>query len=175
MSPADPREAFRAACAAYPTGVLVVTVHHHGEDFATTANAFTALSTDPPQVIVCLAHTSATGGAVRGRGTFALNVLANDQVEVARKFARAGAAELAEVRFRRGHDDAPLLDGAAAWFECDVAEVLPRATHAVVIGAVRGAAAHGHREPLVYHRSDMFDPVERRREEAGLASRDSPR
>lgn len=164
--------AFRAACAAYPTGVLVVTASLGGDDFATTANAFTALSADPPLVIVCLAQTSATGTAVRRAGTFGLNVLAHHQGDVARSFARAGAQELAELAFRRGHGGAPLLADAAAWFQCEVAEVLPRATHVLMIGRVL-AADHADREPLVYHRSDMFDPIERRRLEAGHPPRDS--
>ena len=75
--------AFRSACAQFATGVLVVTTSTPEGDFGATVNAFTALTLEPPQVIVCLARTSSTWAAIEEARVFAVNVLASAQVRQA--------------------------------------------------------------------------------------------
>jgi flavin reductase (DIM6/NTAB) family NADH-FMN oxidoreductase RutF len=49
---------------------------------------------------------------------YAINVLAHDQIELARRFSRPHADRFAGVSFRIGVAKAPLIDGCVAWFEC---------------------------------------------------------
>ena len=53
ISTLDPRE-FRTALGHFATGVTVVTTEHGGKPFGATISAVSALSAEPPMVLVCL-------------------------------------------------------------------------------------------------------------------------
>jgi flavin reductase (DIM6/NTAB) family NADH-FMN oxidoreductase RutF len=134
----------------WATGVSVVTsVGPRG----CTANAITSLSLDPPLVLVCLEHSSNTLEALRATGRFCINVLAAEQEELARGFARKCAEE--EKFGGIAHslvEGVPVLDGVLAWLLCERERELPGGDHAIVIGRpVRGDAAL-EAEPLVFFR-----------------------
>jgi len=131
-------EAFRAVCAQFATGVVVVTTSTSAGDFGATVNAFTTLSLEPPQVLVCLARTSSTWAAIEEAGAFAVNVLAADQVALARLFATKQPDKFtrAQVTARPGVVGAPVIEGALCTLECTLAEAFIRNTHVVLIGQV---------------------------------------
>ena len=61
-SGSDPRT-LRDALGCFATGVTVVTCHDDaGTPVGLTANSFTALSLDPPLLLVCVAKASASAG-----------------------------------------------------------------------------------------------------------------
>ncbi|NIR40458.1 MAG: flavin reductase family protein, partial [Actinobacteria bacterium] len=60
-----------------------------------TANSFTSVSLDPPLVLVCISHTSASHPGLVAAPAFTVNVLAADQGDVAVRFA----ADPSEGRF----------------------------------------------------------------------------
>jgi flavin reductase (DIM6/NTAB) family NADH-FMN oxidoreductase RutF len=49
----EPRE-FRRVLGHFATGVTVVTAEHDGKPFGATISAFSALSAEPPTILVCL-------------------------------------------------------------------------------------------------------------------------
>jgi flavin reductase (DIM6/NTAB) family NADH-FMN oxidoreductase RutF len=152
-------DAFRAACAQFATGVSVVMTATSEGDFGVTVTAFTSLSLDPPQVIVCLAHTSNTWAAIRSAGLFAVNVLAADQVALARLFAtkHPDKARLMPATFRRGIGGVPLVDGALSTLECRLVDAIPRSTHMVVIGQVLRVAHDPGKAPALFFRSHLYE------------------
>jgi hypothetical protein len=82
---------FRHAMGHFVTGVTVITsLTADGSPVGTTANAVTSLSLDPPLVLVCFDLDSQTLRAIRGRGAFAVNVLAAAQRHLSANFARRG-------------------------------------------------------------------------------------
>jgi 3-hydroxy-9,10-secoandrosta-1,3,5(10)-triene-9,17-dione monooxygenase reductase component len=148
---------FRAACGTFATGVTVVTAHAPTGPQGATVNSFASLSVEPPQVVVCLARTSRTWSAAEAAGAFAVNVLAAEQRDVARLFASGAQDKLARVAWRPGFGGAPVLDGAAAHFECRLAGALRRATHMLLIGEVVHAEHRADAEPLIFFRSRMHE------------------
>src|SRR5258708_30354471 len=80
---------FRQAAGRFATGITIATVlDAAGAPHGLTANSFTAVSLEPPLVLVCLAHTAATVECFRTAKHFGINILAEDQRELSDRFAR---------------------------------------------------------------------------------------
>jgi 3-hydroxy-9,10-secoandrosta-1,3,5(10)-triene-9,17-dione monooxygenase reductase component len=151
-------DAFRAACAQFATGVSVVTTSTSEEDFGLTVTAFTSLTLDPPQVIVCLAHTSNTWAAIRRARVFTVNVLAADQIALARLFATKHPEKARLMRTtRRGLGGVPLLDGALSTLECRLVDAIAQATHVVLIGQVVRVEHDPYKAPALFFRSHLYE------------------
>lgn len=144
----DPRH-LRNCLSRFATGVTVVSYDVDGEARGATVNAFTAVSLDPPLVLVSLARTSRAAQHV-DHGPFAVNVLRADQIDVAMQFAgrpRAGA----RVRWQHdGHDGrAPQLADTVATFQCRPWATYDGGDHVLVVGEVVTAEARPG-EPLLF-------------------------
>ncbi|MCS5734770.1 flavin reductase family protein [Herbiconiux daphne] len=146
---------FRAVCSSFVTGVTVVTARSADGVHGSTVNSFTSLSASPPQIIVCLARTTATLGHVLASGRLAVNILSHDQEQVARVFASKESDKLDRVEWTSGENGAPLLEGSMASLECTVMDVQPQATHMLIVCQVTRAVHEPDSAPLVFFRSTM--------------------
>jgi flavin reductase (DIM6/NTAB) family NADH-FMN oxidoreductase RutF len=151
VDPYTLRDAFRA----YATGVAVVAVggrSPHGM----TANSFTSVSLEPPRVLVCVDRDATMHGRLAAAGRFAVSVLAADQEDIARHFARRGrargAAEFDGVEWLPGMcTGAPLIGGALAWFECAVWRRYDGGDHSIVVGELLSAARPARHDALLFY------------------------
>ncbi|MEE6170124.1 MULTISPECIES: flavin reductase family protein [unclassified Mycolicibacterium] len=145
----------RACMAEFPTGVTVVTtVGGDGVPRGSTANAVTSLSLHPPLLTVYFGQTSATLAAVRQSGTFAVNILAAAQSEVASAFAVTDDPTAWDnCAASEGPLGVPLIDGCVAWLACRVEDYLPGGDHQIVVGEVIATGRLSDAcEPLIFHR-----------------------
>ena len=128
----------RRALGHFATGVTVVsTLSDEGEPVGTTASAVSALSLDPPLVLVCLDRGSETLNALGARGRFAVNVLSEDQRHLSDNFARRGdGANWADVVHRADDGGPPRLDGALAVIDCVLERRVEGGDHEIVVGRV---------------------------------------
>ncbi|HEV3046477.1 MAG TPA: flavin reductase family protein [Solirubrobacteraceae bacterium] len=161
------RHAMRSVMGHFATGVSVVsTGDAHGRPVATTVNALSSLSLDPPLLLVCLARDSETLAALAARGRFAVNVLGQDQREHSTRFAAKGAeARAHEVDFALDERGVPFLPGALATLACRLHATHDGGDHTIVVGEVLalGAAEDAH-APLLffkgsYSRMAELEPV----------------
>lgn len=112
--PVDPR-ALRGVLGRFATGVTIVACRDaEGVRVGLTANSFNALSLDPPLVLWSLRSASPSLAAFAGARHFAINILAEAQVELSRRFASPVADKFAEGVWSEGLGGAPVLTGAAA-------------------------------------------------------------
>lgn len=157
------QETFRQVVGHFASGVAVITTALDGELYGTTASAVSSLSMDPPMMLMCLNQASSTHDAVARAGMYAINILAEDQRDLAMRFGRKGADKFDGVAYRLSdHGGVPLLDGALAGITCVVAEVPQGGTHSVFFGRVVEAGfAQG--QPLAYYRG-TFGRLERVKE-----------
>lgn len=135
----DPRRdlaAFRRCLGQYGTGVTVVTARWRGENFGMTANSFSSVSLDPPLVLWSVKQASQSFPAFAAADHFAVNVLASDQIALAKHFGRSGDNKFHGLRWSPGLGGAPLLEGAIASFECRRAADHPGGDHLIVVGEV---------------------------------------
>jgi flavin reductase (DIM6/NTAB) family NADH-FMN oxidoreductase RutF len=142
---------FRQVLGHFPTGVAAITAYDD-EPVGVAVGSFTSISLDPPLVGFFISDSSSTWPRIERAESFAANVLADDQNEVGRLFGLTGAPRFAEVDWIPGHRSAPLLDGAIAWIECDIADTVELGDHMLVVGAVRRLSAAKGRSPLVFFR-----------------------
>lgn len=140
---------FRHAIGHFPTGVCVVTTAVEGVAYGATVSAVASLSLEPPMLVVCLKDTSRTLGAIRRRGSFVVNVLSEDQAEVAAYFATRAGEKMPPADPLGAQ--LPRLDGALVWIECDVESMVRGGSHLVLTATIRSAEA-GQGRPLAYYR-----------------------
>lgn len=143
--------AFRAAMAALPTGVSVITTGHDGSVWGMTVGSLTSLSLHPPLLLVCLHRGSTTLELLAEHGRFAVSVLADTQQHIAETFAAPRDASTAASLCGRTRG-LPAISGALAWFACRHHHTHVSGDHAIVIGAVEHAD-HQPGEPLLRHAS----------------------
>ena len=144
---------FRDAMGSFPTGVAVVTASGPSGHAGLTTNAVTSLSLDPVLLLVCFDNDSRTLPVVRGSRRFAVNVLRAAQRDVAAVFAskRVAQEKFAAATHTVAHG-VPVLDGALAWFVCELRELIPGGDHTIGIGAVTEMGFDPEREPLLFYR-----------------------
>lgn len=129
--------ALRSALGRFATGVTIVSCRAaDGSPVGLTANSFNALSLQPPLVLWSLREASPMLDAFLAAPCFAINVLAEDQLELSRRFASATVDKFAEGLWSEGHGGAPVLGGCAAVFECRKASQQTAGDHVLFIGEV---------------------------------------
>ena len=145
-------DAMRAVMGSFATGVTIVTAVDEGRPVGFTCQTFVSLSLDPPLIALAPARTSTSWPRIKEAGAFAVNVLADEQVDICRAFARSGVDKFDSIDWVAGRTGSPLLPGSLAWVECEVELVHDAGDHELVIGRV---SALGQRdgEPLVFFRS----------------------
>jgi 4-nitrophenol 2-monooxygenase / 4-nitrocatechol 4-monooxygenase, reductase component len=148
-APAVHSDEFRDVIGRFATGVTVISTVVDGREFGTTASAVSSLSLEPPMLLVCLNRTSETGAAIERAGSFAVNILGEEQEALARAFAVKSPTKFDAIEAEPGTTGAPLLAGALAHIECRVAETAVGGTHTVFLARIEHAASRGG-GPLTY-------------------------
>lgn len=149
----------RAAYTAYPTGVTVLAARAGDRAVARAAASFTSVSLDPPLVSVNLARASSTWPSLLRAGRLGVSVLADDQADLARRFAGDGpdhdTDHLAGVGVTADPSGAVFVDGACLWLGCTVFAEHPAGDHVITVLEVRELASFPERTPLVFHSSEF--------------------
>lgn len=148
----DPQEK-KVALRAITYGLYVMTSSGGDVVGAGGVNWLTQVSFEPPLVAAGVKADSGLAAAIEVSGTFAVNVLADDQLDVAKAFFRSTEVDGDLVnghRFERGAiTDAPLLDEVPYWFECRVTDTVARGDHTVYVAEVVNAGVRdASRVPL---------------------------
>jgi flavin reductase (DIM6/NTAB) family NADH-FMN oxidoreductase RutF len=148
---------FRAALGMFATGVTIVTARSaHGELVGLTANSFNSVSMAPPLVLWSLARTAGSMAAFQAGSHYAIHILGADQQVLARQFATQGTDRFAGVRFTEGAGGAPLLEGAAATFECFNRSRYEEGDHVIFVGEVERCYFTPGASPLLFHGGKFY-------------------
>jgi flavin reductase (DIM6/NTAB) family NADH-FMN oxidoreductase RutF len=129
---------FRAALGMFATGVTVVTARRaDGTLVGLTANSFNSVSLEPPLVLWSLARS-------------------NTGIEPAERFAGKAADRFSDVAFSDGAGGAPVLEGAAAVFECFNRSQYEEGDHVIFVGEVERCSWRPGVAPLIFHGGRYF-------------------
>ena len=162
--PVDP-EAVRIHMRQWTTGVSIVSSAFGGIRHGMTVSSFTALSLEPPLVLVSLSRLARTYNLVRDSGVFAVTILSHAQQDISERFAGRTSEDLdrfAGLDTFTLRSNAPLLTGGLAFFDCRVVFRQDAGDNTLFIGEV--VAAEGYEQagqPLVYYYRDyhqLLDP-----------------
>lgn len=147
----DPRD-FRNALGLFATGVTIVTTRTGaGDPIGLTANSFSSVSLAPPLVLWSLSLRSPNLPNFLQATHFAINVLARDQIALSQRFSKPIPNKFEGVACVDGLERLPLLDGAAAQFQCRTEARHYAGDHVIFIGQVL-QYRHSEREALGYFR-----------------------
>jgi flavin reductase (DIM6/NTAB) family NADH-FMN oxidoreductase RutF/DNA-binding IclR family transcriptional regulator len=140
----------RRVLGAFVTGVTVVTtIDDEGRPHGVTANSFSSVSLDPPLVLWSQAAKSGSHPVFFNAERFAINILAEDQIELSQRFAKSSQEKFAGIDFDIGLGGVPLLRGCSARLQCKIVSRVPGGDHTIYIGEVQ-AIDRAERKPLVF-------------------------
>jgi flavin reductase (DIM6/NTAB) family NADH-FMN oxidoreductase RutF len=139
MDPQDKKVALRAI----NYGLYVLTAVDGNEYAAAGVNWLSQASFEPPLIMVGVKTDNDSHAIIERTGSFAVNVLGEDQLEIGKAFFRSTVVEgdtLNGFRFERAPETgAPLLVDLPYWFEARVTDTVKRGDHTVFVAEVVGA------------------------------------
>lgn len=148
----DP-DAFRSVLGRFASGITVVTaIDGLNRDVGMTVSAFCSVSLHPPLVQTCVDRAASMFDALQKATYFAVNILADDQEALSRRFAAVESSHRFDgLGYSRGENGIVLLDDALAHLECRMSARHPAGDHMLFVGEVERAVARDAR-PLLYYR-----------------------
>jgi len=156
MDPAAKKLALRAI----NYGLHILTSTNGTEYGAGGVNWISQASFDPPLVMAAVKADSGSAAIIGETGTFAVNVLGADQLDIGKAFFRSTSVEGDQINghgFEAGPETgAPLLTETAYWFECRVTDTVARGDHTVYVAEVVNAGVRDESvTPLVLRDTGM--------------------
>jgi 3-hydroxy-9,10-secoandrosta-1,3,5(10)-triene-9,17-dione monooxygenase reductase component len=143
---------FREVLGHFATGVTIVTACEEGVPVGFSCQSFSALSLDPPMVLLAPAKSSTSWPRIAEAGAFCVNILSEDQEAICLNFAVSGGDKFDGVEWRAGTTGAPVIAGALASIECTLGAIYEGGDHELVTGHVV-ALEVGSGAPLLFYRS----------------------
>jgi len=148
----DPQEK-KVALRAITYGLYVLTARKGDEFGAAGINWVTQVSFEPPLIAVAVKTDNDSHGLIVDTGKFAVNVLGEDQLDVAKAFFRRTKAEDGRLNGYVYEDGpstgSPLLVDLPYWWEATVTDTVARGDHTVFVAEVVNAGVRdGEAAPL---------------------------
>jgi 3-hydroxy-9,10-secoandrosta-1,3,5(10)-triene-9,17-dione monooxygenase reductase component len=143
---------FRELMGLAPAPVAVVSGRDAaGAPLGLTVSSFTSISLEPPLALISVAAGSPSWARMAPAGRFAVNLLADDQEALARRFA-SRADRFAGVRWESGPHGLPILAAAYAAAEFAIFARHGAGDNEIVLGEPLAARILGECPPLTHHR-----------------------
>ena len=156
-TPAFSTPDFRAALGMFATGVTIVTARDPaGLPVGITANSFNSVSLAPPLVLWSLARDRRLDAGVRARLALRDQHPRRRSAHARAALRREGDRPLRRRAVPDGPSGAPVLDGAAAVFECFNRSRYEEGDHVIFVGEVERCAHRPGAQPLIFHGGRYF-------------------
>jgi flavin reductase (DIM6/NTAB) family NADH-FMN oxidoreductase RutF len=145
--------AFTSALSLAANGVSVVTTQHDSVEAGLTVSSMCSVCADPALLLVCVNIENEFCTLADQSGVFAVNIIANDAVDLATVFAGLGENPEAS-RFDTGQwtsltTGSPILTNALVALDCQVDSSIVKGSHRVFFGKVVDIRTTSG-EPLIY-------------------------
>jgi hypothetical protein len=103
-------------------------------------------------VSVCIDHASPSVDQIRRSGGFSVNLLRDDQADLAAMFAAKGVDRFKQSRWHVNEFGAPVFNGTLGALFCELTKDIEAGDHQLIIAEVKRLELQGSGEPLVYWR-----------------------
>jgi flavin reductase (DIM6/NTAB) family NADH-FMN oxidoreductase RutF len=141
-------------------GVYVVTTRVGEKINGMTAAWVSQVSLNPLMVMVSIAPPRYTHTLIQESGIFAINVLARDQVELAKRFGYKSGRKIdkfAGLNTLTAGSGAPVLPQAYAYFDLKLVHTFPAGDHTLFVGqVVEAKILNPESSPLIFKKTDYF-------------------
>ncbi len=144
-------ERFKEVLSHFPSGVVVVTAQTGDGPVGFTCQTFGSLSLEPLAVTFAAGREGRSWPRIKLAGAVGVNVLAEGDADLARRFATRGIDKFAGVDWTSAPAGSPWLAGALARLEGRIVSTTPFGDHDLVIVEISHAEVASGR-PLVYYR-----------------------
>ena len=141
---------FRNVLGHFPTGVTAVTAVNEGKPIGMAIGSFTSVSLEPPLVAFLPGKESGSWKEIREAGSFCVNVMGHDQLEVCGVMASRAEDKFADVDWSPASSGSPIIAGSVAYIDCEIEAVHDGGDHDIVIGRVLGLEVMDRKSPLVF-------------------------
>jgi len=123
------------------------------EFFGMTINSFSSLSLEPPLVQFAVNNKSSNLSLFKKNRYFSLNILSQDQQELASAFATPKNSKKWHVEpYFFGKFGNPIFQNSLVFFECKKHRVIKAGDHHIIIGEIIDCAKINEKNPLLYYR-----------------------
>ncbi len=143
------------------TGVYVIGVADGNQRDAFTAAWLTQVSFDPLMVALSVNPDNASHALLKNSGCFAVTILKQNQLELARHFGTRSGADtdkLAAIDWAETPAGMPYLNAALAWLDCRVNTTTPAGDHELVLASVHaGELLDTEALPMRYAETGKMD------------------
>lgn len=149
---ADDR-ALRDVFGRFGTGVCVVTGRNGaGETVGMACQSFMGVSLDPPLVLISVMNTSRTLPHLKSNAGFAVSVLGEGDEAVSAMAGSKVADKFEQISLMTTTSGHQVIQGAPAWFACELEAWVEAGDHDLIIGRVLEAGpVSSDRRPLLFH------------------------
>ena len=141
-------------------GVYIITVRTKEKINGMTAAWVSQVSLNPLMLMVSIAPARHTHNLIKESGYFAINVLAEEQENLANYFGFQSGRNVDKFKDKNYFDapkGSPILKDAFAFFECKVADTFKAGDHTLFIGEVLTAKIfESDKKPLIFNWNDYF-------------------
>ena len=142
-----------------PSGLYVLGTRAGERRNGMTVNWTTQVSSDPKLLAVSVEHEAFSHELLADGGVFTLNLIAQDDRAIVRKFTKPVEVDLAAhtlngFPFRDGRTGAPILELALAWIDCEVRQQVELGSHTLFIGEIVDAGFRADEDTTVLSMHD---------------------
>jgi flavin reductase len=156
LTPPVLKQDYRDAMARLAAAVNVVTTDGPSGRAGFTATAVCSVTDEPPTLLVCLNRSASAHPAVIGNGILCINTLSCDQQALSNLFGGKTpmAERFAAASWSTWATGAPVLDDAAASFDCRISQINSVGTHDILCCEVLALRRRDRADGLVYFDRD---------------------
>jgi flavin reductase (DIM6/NTAB) family NADH-FMN oxidoreductase RutF len=109
---------------------------------------------EPPLILICPSLTSTSWPRVAATGLCCVNLLAQEQTELARQFAASATDKYRGIAWSPAPESgSPVIEGVLAWIDCQIQNSFPGGDHLIVVCRVVALGAYVDRHPLIFYRA----------------------
>lgn len=121
---------FKEAMANYPTGVTIVTtIDEKNHPIGLTVNSFASVSLDPLLILWSIDKRVSTYETFKKVDKFVVNILANNQADIATLFASSNIDRFANCEWELSKHHLPIIKGTTATLQCKTFKQIEAGDH----------------------------------------------
>ena len=114
---------------------------------------------NPAFVVVSIAPERYTHFLIKESKAFGVNILADDQTKLGKKFGFSSGRKIDKfrnIKFHKSSSGLPILDDIYAYIECKLVSLANAGDHDLFVGEVIEKIVDDKKKPLIFKSSDYF-------------------
>lgn len=155
---------FKQSLGAFTSGVTVITFQDQTSNnaknnstslsqenlYGVTISSFSSLSLKPPMISFNLGKDSNIHDPLVNSKYFAVNILADDQIDISHKFSKNFKNRWSGINYQEGKSGAPIIQGVKAYIECSLEAIYQGGDHSIITGKIIHLGSNKNLMPLIH-------------------------